>query len=85
MYPLNRAQIPTPKESADGDIHPGDEGDSGDSSSSSNGEGSPSSTHSTGGGSSDTFSPIGAGNSSTHQQDDTALTGGGLFCQQLKH
>ena len=77
-YPLNRAQIPTPKKSADGDINPSDEGDSGDLSSSSNGEGSPSSTHSTGGGgSSDTFSPIGAGNSSTHKQDGTALTGGG--------
>ena len=68
----------TPKESVDGDINPGDEGDSGDLSSSSSGEGSPSSTHSTGGGgSSDTFSPIGAGNSSTHKQDDTALAGGG--------
>ena len=69
--------IPTTKESADGDINPGDKGDSGDSSNSSNGEGSLSSTHSTGGDSSDTLSPIGAGNSSKHQRGDTALTGGG--------
>ena len=78
VYPLNRARIPAPKESANGDINPGGEGDSGDSASSSSGDGSPSSAYSTAGGSSDTCSLIGAGSSSTHQQDDTSfLTGGG--------